>query len=282
MTDENHRQVLVKVADRQRFSKVTRSELLRRSRLMLGIQAPELVPLLSVSEEPQGVTIAQEYEGAPTLADILMNEGALPLDRVQSLSIGIARGLHAVRLAAPSLHHGSLSASKVYVTGVHTVRLSDTGLSNGSEALSILNPHAEDMERSFAQDLLPTLSPELVRTGRSELRSDFYALGCLMYQMLTGRPITRGNALATLYYHATQSPTPPSRERSGIPEAWDSFVLSLLAKDPKDRPASTSEVLAALERLPIPRLGRAVSPTSWVCLGGAVVLSFLLVWWLFS
>nr|BEK71503.1 hypothetical protein KPHV_87300 [Kitasatospora purpeofusca] len=79
--------------------------------------------------------------------------------------------------------------------------------------------------------------------------ADLYALGCLLYTLLTGRPPFTGDAIAVLHQHMTSTPAAPSTLRAGIPADLEDLVLHLLAKDPAQRPASAQAVATRLRGL---------------------------------
>src|SRR5256884_9583506 len=80
------------------------------------------------------------------------------------------------------------------------------------------------------------LSPEQARGERVDSRSDLYSTGCLLYELLTGRPPFTGDSpVAIAYQHVRENPVPPSQLDPDIPAWADSIVLRAMAKDPADR-----------------------------------------------
>ncbi len=79
-------------------------------------------------------------------------------------------------------------------------------------------------------------------------RSDLYSLGAMLYEMVTGRPPFLGDdSVAIIGQHINTPPVAPTWHSSECPRALEAVILRLLAKDPAERPASASDVLAALE-----------------------------------
>ena len=87
------------------------------------------------------------------------------------------------------------------------------------------------------------LSPEQARGERVDARSDLYSTGCLLYELLTGRPPFTGDSpVAIAYQHVRENPIPPSRVDPEIPAWADAIVLKAMAKDPADRYQSAAEM----------------------------------------
>lgn len=98
------------------------------------------------------------------------------------------------------------------------------------------------------------MSPEQVRGGRVSPQSDLYALGCLLHELLSGRPLFEGNEFALMNQHVNAAPIPLRRLRAEVPEELEALVLYLLRKAPESRPADTQELYGRL--LPfLPRPG---------------------------
>jgi serine/threonine-protein kinase len=95
------------------------------------------------------------------------------------------------------------------------------------------------------------MSPEQCRNAAEvDARSDVYALGCVLFEMLTGRPPFMPESLAELLAaHLYETPAAPSTRASGVPAPLDALVLAMLAKRPDDRPASMAIVKQQLDRL---------------------------------
>jgi serine/threonine-protein kinase len=102
------------------------------------------------------------------------------------------------------------------------------------------------------------LSPEQARGERVDSRSDLYSAGCLLYELLTGRPPFAGDSpAAVIYQHVRQNPVPPSQADPQIPRWADAIVLKAMAKIPADRYQSAAEMRADIQRA---LSGRPVSP----------------------
>ena len=87
------------------------------------------------------------------------------------------------------------------------------------------------------------LSPEQARGERVDARSDLYSTGCLMYELLTGRPPFTGDSpVAIAYQHVRENPIPPSRLDPSLPPWADSIVLKAMAKSPNDRYQTAAEM----------------------------------------
>lgn len=92
------------------------------------------------------------------------------------------------------------------------------------------------------------LAPEQALGGSLDGRTDLYALGVLLYEILTGRlPFTGSDPLAVITQHLHAPPVPPRAHNAAIPPVLEALVMRLLAKQPDDRPESASEVLQALD-----------------------------------
>jgi eukaryotic-like serine/threonine-protein kinase len=109
----------------------------------------------------------------------------------------------------------------------------------------------DDDERTRVGSVFGTplyMAPELCRGAVAATpASDVYALGCLLYQMLCGRPPFQGNLQAVLFAQLSEEPAPPGHVQPGIGPEIESLLLAMLAKDPARRPPSMERVAAALK-----------------------------------
>jgi serine/threonine-protein kinase len=93
------------------------------------------------------------------------------------------------------------------------------------------------------------LSPEQARGERVDSRSDLYSTGCLLYELLTGRPPFTGDSpVAIAYQHVRENPIPPSRVDPDVPAWADAIVLKAMAKSPADRYQTAGDMRADLQR----------------------------------
>jgi serine/threonine-protein kinase len=133
--------------------------------------------------------------------------------------------------------HRDIKPGNVLLTAADVPKLSDFGLSllveQGDEAGTIRGtPHY--------------MSPEQSRGKRLDFKTDLYSLGVMVYESATGQVPFGGNALSVMAQHAGTDPEPPRERNSGISRPLEQLILSLLAKNPEDRPASGNAVAEAL------------------------------------
>lgn len=108
---------------------------------------------------------------------------------------------------------------------------------------------------------LSYLAPEIIRGEAADARADLYALGCILYELVTGRvPFRSKSTGAVLYKHVESEPVPPSARVSEVPAALDALILRLLAKHPQERFGYADDVSRALEALGVPPSTRTTQP----------------------
>lgn len=94
------------------------------------------------------------------------------------------------------------------------------------------------------------MSPEQIRGERVDARADLYALGCMLYELVTGRrPFVADTVAKVLEKHLTDAPLPPSERAEGVPKGLDALILRLMAKKPRERLGYADDVAAALVEL---------------------------------
>ncbi|MBW4438018.1 MAG: tetratricopeptide repeat protein [Pleurocapsa minor GSE-CHR-MK-17-07R] len=176
---------------------------------------------------------------------------------VQSLSFGlhIALGMRHALERVPGLVHRDLKPANILVTHDHVAKVTDFGLVRSLDFEDI-TPMDMAMGRARTVDgrlthmgaiigTAPYLSPEQCRSNRVDARSDIYAFGCTMYEMLTGKFVFQARTLAA-WLHAHLHEAPPleylQRAADGMPDGLIPLILGCLEKDPANRPQSWGEI----------------------------------------
>ena len=184
--------------------------------------------------------IVMELLPGPSLADLLA-DGPLPVDEVVEVGRQVASALDAAH--ARGLVHRDIKPGNIAYAADGRVRVLDFGItqltdSTGSQALTATHTVMGTAEY---------LAPEQAMGGRVDGRADLYALGCVLYALLAGRPPFKGaTPVATMMMHAND-PVPDVRAlRPETPDWLADLVHGLLAKSPDDRPAGAATVAAAL------------------------------------
>ncbi|WP_224058281.1 serine/threonine-protein kinase [Streptomyces kanamyceticus] len=142
--------------------------------------------------------------------------------------------------------HRDIKPSNVLITATGRVKVLDFGIARAADPYATANRLTQT---GFIVGTPPYMAPEQAR-GFPESRSDLYALGCLLFELITGRlPFQAPDAVGYLTAHLTQPPPAPSSVAAHIPSDWDELVLTLLRKEPEQRYATAADVSDALRRL---------------------------------
>jgi eukaryotic-like serine/threonine-protein kinase len=212
---------------------------------------PELVAVYDTGSEDGLHYIVMELVPGETLADALARDGRLEPGRATAIARAVARAL-AVAHAAGIVHR-DVKPANVMLAPDGRARLMDLGIARSLDG--------EDLTRTTSILGSPNyLSPEQARGERVDARSDLYSLGCVLYEMLAGRPpFDAESPVAVAYKHVHEDPSPPSAF-APVPAGLDAVTLRAMAKDPAERFQTAEELDAALERGTDPIAPTATAP----------------------
>jgi serine/threonine-protein kinase len=218
--------------------------LLRTTRAVAQMQSEHIARVLDLSRSrTRAPYVVVERSGFADLADVLRMRGALPMSEALDYAIQVADAL--AEAHALGIIHGSLRPSRVFVMesadGTPLAKVAGFGFL-GQWSVQSRHPDA-------TQTALRYLSPEQIRTpDLLDVRSDIWALGLLMHEMLIGSPAFSGvSAAGTLAVIAADPAPSISAARSDVPRALDSVVRRCLEKRAEERYASIAEVVRALK-----------------------------------
>lgn len=216
-----------------------RSRLRREARSAASLSHPSIVQVHDVVESFDGDAIVLELVDGVSLGQLLVN-GPLPIPQVRLLAREIAEGLAAAH--GRGFIHRDLKPDNVMVTPDGHAKILDFGLAKRFEG-----EEAPLTRTDAAVGTFRSMSPEQARGLPLDHRSDLFALGILIYEMLTGRPpFAAASTYETLTRICTTEPTPVIELRPDAPSDLIHLVNNLLEKDPALRPGSANDVAAAV------------------------------------
>ncbi|WP_282820067.1 Stk1 family PASTA domain-containing Ser/Thr kinase [Curtobacterium flaccumfaciens] len=229
------RRVAIKImhghlADDQAF----RERFIQEARSAARLSHPNLVGVYDQGAEGEIAYIVMEYIPGITLRDLLQEHHALTPEQATDILRAVLAGLASAHRAG--IVHRDLKPENVLLADDGRIKLGDFGLARATTA-----------NTATGAALLGTiayLSPELVTRGAADSRSDIYALGIMLYEMLTGEQPYKGEQpMQIAYQHANDSVPAPSAAVSGVPPELDELVAWSTARDPEDRPRDAREML---------------------------------------
>jgi eukaryotic-like serine/threonine-protein kinase len=218
----------------------------REAQSAASLNHPSIVAVYDTGEDmATGVPvpyIVMEYVDGRTVRDLLQEGHRLLPERSLEIIDGVLRALEYSHQAG--IVHRDIKPGNVMVTRNGDVKVMDFGIARAmSDAQSTMTQTAQVI--GTAQ----YLSPEQARGDRVDARSDLYSAGCLLYELLTGRPPFTGDSpVAIAYQHVRENPVPPSRVDPDVPVWADAIVLKAMAKSPADRYQTAAEMRADLQR----------------------------------
>ena len=218
------------------------------------LQHPHIVPYYEFGEEFGYPYLITPLTSNQTLVDILKQSVCTPVQMLHLLK-QIATGLDYIH--SNGIVHGSLKPSNILLRAESSqprVLIANVGLTQilemrGIGEVSHSHPHLFSVSGTLLTN--PAyLAPEVVQGAPSDVRSDMYALGILIYEMLCGRPpFTGSDPIAVALQHVDQ-PIPPMQSFvPELPQALDGALRSVLERDPARRILQAEKLVASLERI---------------------------------
>ena len=254
----------------------------REAHAVAALNHPNILSIFDFGSHEGSTFAVMELLEGETLREVL-SEGAPPLRRTTEWARQIAAGLAAAH--GKSIVHRDLKPDNIFVTNDGRVKILDFGLAK---------PTAKD--RATDQTHSPTvsaytepgtvmgtvgyMSPEQVKGREVDARSDIFAFGAVLYEMLTGRrAFQRETAAETMTAILREEPADPGATGKSIPPALDRIVRHCLEKKPEQRFQSASDIGFALEDLSgssaVPAMPGSVAPSRRFLIAAAVLAGML-------
>jgi hypothetical protein len=211
----------------------------REAQAAAGLNHPNVVSVFDTGSDDGRHYIVMEYVEGRTLAEVLAEEDPLPPERVAAIggAVAAARGAP----PHPGVVHRDVKPGNVMLTDTDHVKVMDFGIARAAADDTLTQTGTVLGTASY-------LSPEQAQGHPVEPPSDVYSLGCVLYEMLAGRPPFTGDSPVSIAFkHVRDEPVPISEVRPGTPPALEAVVTKALAKEPDRRYRSGGELLAALE-----------------------------------
>ncbi|MBO0814255.1 MAG: Stk1 family PASTA domain-containing Ser/Thr kinase, partial [Actinobacteria bacterium] len=218
----------------------------REAQSAASLNNPSIVAVYDTGEDDTGGShipyIVMEYVDGRTLRDLLREDRRLLPERALEITDGVLRALEYSHRSG--IVHRDIKPGNVMLTRGGQVKVMDFGI-----ARAVSDAQATMTQTAQVIGTAQYLSPEQARGERVDARSDLYSTGCLLYELLTGRPPFLGDSpVAIAYQHVRENPVPPSRVDPEVPQWADAIVLRAMAKDPRDRYQSAADMRADIQR----------------------------------
>ena len=216
-----------------------RERFIREARLAASIEHPNVIPINEARESDGLLFLSMMYVDGTDLHELIARGGALPPDRAARLLVPVAEALDEAHVRG--LVHRDVKPGNILIREHprERVYLADFGIARSSEYSGITGS-------TKVVGTLDYMAPEQLE-GKLDSRSDIYALGCVLYEALTGRvPFPRDTPAAQMWAHLQDKPTAVRELVKGIPEEFEEVLARSMAKDPADRYRTAGEMANAL------------------------------------
>jgi tRNA A-37 threonylcarbamoyl transferase component Bud32 len=233
----------------------------REARAAAALSHPNVVGIYDTGSDDGVHYIVMEYIRGRTLAEAL-HDGPLLPERAVEVAGSVAGGLSFAH--RNGIVHRDVKPGNIMLTPGGDVKVMDFGIARATSAESLT-------QTATVLGTAAYFSPEQAQGQPVDARSDIYALGCVLYEMVTGSPpFTGDTALAVAYKHVRETPTPPSRRNRDVSPALDAVILKCLSKNADNRYQTADELREDLQRIqrgqPVgatPLLGEPTAATAY-------------------
>lgn len=203
-----------------------------------GLSHPNIVSVYDVGEDRGLYYIVMELVEGITLKNYIMKKGKLSVKEATSIAVQVSLGLEAAH--NQGIIHRDVKPQNIIISTDGKVKLSDFGIAKATNSNTITANVMGSVHYS---------SPEQVRGGFSDAKSDIYSLGITMYEMVTGRvPFDGDTTVSIAIKHLQEEIIPPSRYTPDLPYSLEQIILKCTQKNPDRRYADMGELIEDLKR----------------------------------
>jgi eukaryotic-like serine/threonine-protein kinase len=218
----------------------------REAQSAASLNHPAIVAVYDTGEDLLNGTplpyIVMEYVDGTTLRELLQSGRRLLPERALEIVAGVLQALEYSH--RNGIIHRDIKPGNVMLTRSGHVKVMDFGI-----ARAVADMGATMTATAAVIGTAQYLSPEQAKGEHVDARSDIYSTGCLLYELLVGRPPFVGDSpVSVAYPHVREDPLPPSHFDPEIPPEIDAIVLKALAKNPENRYQSSDEMRADIDR----------------------------------
>ncbi len=210
------------------------------ARAAASLSHPNIVAVFDFGRDPSGDQfIVMELVEGQDIASILRENGPLAPRQAARVAADVAKALHAAH--SRGIVHRDVKPSNILISRDGRVKVVDFGIARALDDAQITLP-------GITMGSVHYFAPEQARGEPATAASDVYALGIVLFEMLTGqRPFSGDGAAAVALARLSATPPPPSSLRASVPAALDAIVARAMALDPADRFASAAAMSGALD-----------------------------------
>ncbi len=216
-----------------------RSRFIREAKIQARLNHPNVVNVHNLLEHEGRLLLVMEFVEGQTLDKIIQERGALPSEEAVRIAKQVLDAL--AFMHSKGVIHRDLKPGNIIITPEGRVKVTDFGIAKATT----------EQSHTRAGTRLGTLwymSPEQVKGKPVDARSDLYAMGVTLFQMVTGKLPFFGNSDFEIMKAHTETPPPnPKKIKKDVPKPLSGIILKLLEKDPEKRFQTADEVLKALE-----------------------------------